>query len=128
MDATKRSTSSTAWPDVTEAVRRVMRANSGKESAPERAVRSLVHAMGYRFKTHYARLPGKPDLVFTARQKAVWVHGCFWHSHGGCRFATVPRTRAQYWEPKLARNRERDAENVRRLREMGWGVACRLGV
>jgi DNA mismatch endonuclease, patch repair protein len=108
------------WPGIPEATRRVMRGNRSKDTAPERLVRSLAHSMGYRFRTHAPGLPGTPDIAFTARRKAIWVHGCFWHRHDGCRFATTPRTRAEYWLPKLARNVARDAFNADAIREMGW--------
>jgi DNA mismatch endonuclease Vsr len=109
-----------AWPDVSDAVRRTMRANKGKNTNPELAVRSILHSMGYRFRIHVRGLPGTPDVVFPSRRKAVWLHGCFWHAHEECRFATVPKTRADYWVPKLARNRERDAQHVLQLNYMRW--------
>jgi DNA mismatch endonuclease, patch repair protein len=108
------------WHGVTDAIRRTMQSNRGKDTAPERTLRSMVHSMGYRFRKHVRTLPGTPDLVFPLRRKAIWLHGCFWHSHPGCRFATVPRTRADYWRPKLEQNRARDALHVDRLGEMGW--------
>lgn len=123
MSISERTTGRNGWPDVSDAVRRTMRANKSKDTGPEKNLRSLVHAMGYRFSTHSSGLPGKPDLTFTARRKAIWMHGCFWHSHVGCKFAKVPRTRSDYWVPKLARNRQRDTENVKRLHEMGWETA-----
>ena len=116
----RRRTSASLWPDVADAVRRTMRANKGKNTKPELALRSLLHRAGYRFRIHGRDLPGTPDLVFTARRKVVFVHGCFWHAHPGCRYATVPKMRADYWIPKLERTRERDAKHAIRLREMGW--------
>jgi DNA mismatch endonuclease Vsr len=92
------------WPSVTEATRRTMQGNKGKDTVPELALRSLIHSMGYRYRTHVRSLPGSPDVVFTARRRVVWLHGCFWHSHPGCKFVTKPRIRAEYWGPKLARN------------------------
>lgn len=109
-----------AAPSVSEAIRRTMRANRGKNTRPEMALRSLVHRAGYRFRIHVRGLPGTPDLVFTARRKVIWLHGCFWHSHPGCRFATTPKTRAAYWIPKLSRNRQRDGEHALLLAGMGW--------
>ncbi|MBS5905279.1 MAG: DNA mismatch endonuclease Vsr [Acetobacteraceae bacterium] len=100
-----------------------MRANKGKNTTPELAVRRLLHALGYRFRLHCRDLPGTPDIVFPGRCKAIQVHGCFWHQHEGCRRATVPMTRRDYWLPKLARNRERDAEAERRLASLGWDTA-----
>ena len=97
-----------------------MAANKGKNTKPEVELRSLLHSLGYRFRIHGRQLPGTPDVVFSARRKVIWLHGCFWHSHPGCRFATKPKTRADFWEAKLARNVERDAEHQERLRQMGW--------
>ena len=110
------------WADVPDARRAVMRANKAKDTKPEIAVRRTLHAMGYRFRLHRRDLPGTPDIVFPGRRKAIQVHGCFWHQHEGCRRATLPATRRDYWLPKLARNRERDAENNASLVRLGWGV------
>ena len=89
---------------------------------PEMAVRRMVHAMGYRYRLHRRDLPGTPDLVFPARRKAIFVHGCFWHQHGdpNCMKASVPKSNQDYWLPKLKRNAERDADNQRKLIELGW--------
>jgi DNA mismatch endonuclease (patch repair protein) len=91
---------------------------------PEMLVRRLAHGMGYRFRLHRRDLPGQPDLVFPGRHSVIFVHGCFWHQHPdpNCRDARPPRSRTEYWGPKLQRNVERDAENVARLRAMGWRV------
>jgi DNA mismatch endonuclease (patch repair protein) len=97
-----------------------MLSNRAKNTRPELLVRSALHSMGFRFRLHGRGLPGTPDVVFPRRRKAVWVHGCFWHSHQGCRYATVPKTRTDYWVPKLVRNRGRDAEHAGRLGELGW--------
>ena len=109
-------------PAVTEARSRVMRGNRSKDTRPEMLVRRALHGLGYRFRVHVRGLPGTPDIVFGARRAVVQVHGCFWHSHGGCRHASVPRTRASYWVPKLARNVERDAECEAALEASGWRV------
>ena len=93
-----------------------------KDTAPELAVRRALHAAGLRYRLHRADLPGKPDVVLAGRRAAVFVHGCFWHSHPGCGRARTPSTRQEYWLPKLARNRERDTANERALREAGWRV------
>ncbi len=94
----------------------------GKDTKPELRVRSLVHSLGYRYRLHVRTLPGSPDLVFASRRKVVFVHGCFWHCHN-CRYGKVePQTRARFWESKLERNRERDQQNVRRLRRGQWDV------
>lgn len=100
-----------------------MRANKAKDTTPELAVRRLLHSMGYRFRLHRSDLPGSPDIVFPGRRKIVQVHGCFWHQHPGCRHATLPMTRRDYWLPKLARNTERDAQAKTDLRDLGWSVA-----
>lgn len=90
-----------------------------KHTGPEILVRKLVHALGYRFRLHRADLPGKPDLVFPSRRKAVFVHGCFWHGHG-CRWGRLPKSKTDYWGPKIATNRARDARQQAELRRAGW--------
>lgn len=94
----------------------------GKGSVAERRVRSLAHAMGYRFRLHGAKLPGKPDLVFAPRRKVIFVHGCFWHRHDdpGCRFARMPSSRQDYWRPKLEGNRQRDKRTEAAIADLGW--------
>ncbi|MCW5725075.1 MAG: DNA mismatch endonuclease Vsr [Maricaulaceae bacterium] len=96
----------------------------GRDTKPEMVVRRLVHAMGYRYRLHGRGLPGKPDLVFGPRQKVVFVHGCFWHRHPDpeCAFARLPKSRLDFWLPKLEANRERDLKNQAKLLEMGWRV------
>jgi DNA mismatch endonuclease (patch repair protein) len=94
----------------------------GKDSKPERIVRRLAHALGYRFRLHYRNLPGTPDLVFPRLRKAIFVHGCFWHRHHGCTRTTTPKTRAAYWRTKFAANVERDARKERQLKALGWKV------
>lgn len=96
-----------------------MRAIRGKNTKPELAVRSLVHRLGYRFRLHRADLPGKPDLVFPARFKVIFVHGCFWHSHG-CKTGLIPKSNRDFWLPKLRRNKGRDRSNLRALAMEGW--------
>src|ERR1700674_3472861 len=93
-----------------------------KNTKPEMAVRRLVHAMGYRYRLHSPKLPGKPDLVFPARRKVVLVHGCFWHRHGCKAGSRTPVANAAYWIPKLAKNRRRDAVSRARLSQAGWQV------
>ena len=99
-----------------------MRRIRSKDTSPELALRRLVHSLGYRFRLHRKDLPGKPDLVFPSRLKVIFVHGCFWHQHPGCREGRMPASRREYWEPKLTRNQTRDAENRIRLKEKGWDV------
>jgi DNA mismatch endonuclease (patch repair protein) len=97
-----------------------MRQIRSKDTSPEMTVRRITHGMGYRYRLHAKHLPGKPDLIFPARKKIIFIHGCFWHGHGGCREGHVPKSRLDYWKPKLERNRLRDAANEQRLRDMGW--------
>ncbi len=93
-----------------------------KDTAPEMTVRRLLHAMGYRYRLHGKALPGKPDIVFAGRKKAVFIHGCFWHGHDCKRGARITATRQEYWTAKVGRNRERDARNVASLEQAGWNV------
>jgi DNA mismatch endonuclease (patch repair protein) len=97
-----------------------MRAVKSRDTGPEKIVRSLVHRMGYRFRLSRNGLPGKPDLVFPGRRAAIFVHGCFWHSHSCKRGSLKPKTNADFWAVKLARNAARDEEQIVRLKEQGW--------
>ncbi len=92
----------------------------GKHTKPELVVRRLLHGLGYRFRIHHAALPGRPDLAFTARRKVVLVHGCFWHSHEGCRGSRVPVTRTAFWQAKFEANRERDKRQDAEREAVGW--------
>lgn len=92
----------------------------GKDSRPERIVRSEVHSLGFRFRLHRRTLPGSPDLVFPRLKKVIFVHGCFWHRHVGCYRTTTPKTRVKYWKDKFTRNIHRDAAAVTALRSAGW--------
>ena len=92
----------------------------GKDTAPEMIVRKLVHSLGYRYRLHGQKLPGKPDLVFGPRKKVIFVHGCFWHGHEGCRKARLPKSRLEYWGPKIEENKQRDRKNLEELRTSGW--------
>lgn len=94
----------------------------GRDSKPEMLVRRLVHRMGYRFRLHRKDLPGTPDLVFPRLRKAVFVHGCFWHRHPdtACKLARMPKSRLDFWGPKLHGNRERDFRNQEQLTRLGW--------
>lgn len=96
----------------------------GRDTGPERIVRSLLHRMGYRFRLRTPRLPGKPDVIFATRRKVVFVHGCFWHCHPdpGCKLARLPKSRLDFWRPKLESNRVRDERTRNDLRREGWGV------
>ena len=99
-----------------------MRKIRAKNTSPELLVRRLVHGMGFRYRLHVPDLPGKPDLVFARRNKVIEVRGCFWHAHGKCIDSHVPKSRLDYWGPKLQRNRSRDATNVRNLKSLGFRV------
>jgi len=99
-----------------------MRRIQSKGTKPEVAVRKLVHAMGYRFRLHSPKLPGKPDIVLSRFKSIIEVRGCFWHQHRGCIDAHVPKSRIHYWRPKLRRNARRDAQTLKQLRRLGWRV------
>lgn len=93
-----------------------------KDTKPELVVRRLVFSMGYRYRLHDRRVPDTPDLVFHGRRKALFVHGCFWHRHPRCVLARMPKSRLDFWRPKLEGNTERDSRNMVALREQGWDV------
>ena len=99
-----------------------MRRVRGKDTTPEKAVRSLLHRLGFRFRLHRRDLPGKPDIVLPRHKAVVFVHGCFWHRHSGCVRASTPATRQDYWLPKFQRTVERDSRNQERLAQLGWNV------
>ncbi len=99
-----------------------MRRIKSKGMKPELKIRRLVHAMGYRFRLHVPDLPGKPDLVFPRLRKVIDVRGCFWHQHGKCLDSHIPKSRIEYWRPKLQRNRRRDKKNAQKLESLGWKV------
>jgi len=93
-----------------------------KDTKPERWLRSELHRRGYRFHVHVKFLPASPDIVFSARRKVIFVHGCFWHRHEGCPKAYVPKSREEYWLPKFERTVVRDKEAEQHLRANGWGT------
>lgn len=97
-----------------------MRLIRSENTGPEMLVRHLTHKLGYRFRLHGDRLPGKPDLVFPSRHKAIFVHGCFWHRHNHCGLARTPKSRLEFWIPKLENNKLRDALKRRALSRLGW--------
>lgn len=101
----------------------VMAKIKGKNTKPELIVRSLCHRLGLRFRLHRKELPGKPDLVFSRYRVCLFVHGCFWHQHPGCKFAYQPKSRLEFWIPKLHRNVQRDHEAQLALSNSGWTVA-----
>lgn len=94
-----------------------------RDTQPEMIVRRHLHGLGYRFRLAPRHLPGKPDLVLQKHNAAIFVHGCFWHGHANCRFATVPATRTEFWTEKLTANRARDRVKEAELRAAGWRIA-----
>ena len=119
--------------DIVDVQRRseLMAGIRGKDTAPELAVRRIAHGMGLRFRLHRRNMPGRPDLVFSRHRLAVFVHGCFWHQHHGCRFAHIPKSRVAFWKDKFAANVARDKRNIAALRGLGWRVLviweCQVG-
>ena len=99
-----------------------MRQIRAKDTTPELIVRRIVHSMGFRYRLHVAKLPGKPDLVFAKMAKIIEVRGCFWHQHKGCIDSHIPKSRIEYWAPKLRRNQERDRQNLKTLGALGYQV------
>jgi len=95
---------------------------SGKNTSPERTVRSILHRLGYRFRLHSQSLPGKPDIVLPKYRTVILVNGCFWHRHNGCRYAYIPKTRKEFWSRKFSENIERDQRVSFALRMLGWQV------
>jgi DNA mismatch endonuclease (patch repair protein) len=100
----------------------IMARVKGRDTGPEKIVRSLLHRMGYRFRLHQRDLPGNPDIVLTRHGKVIFVHGCFWHGHRRCSRASRPVTNTDFWNKKLERNIKRDSKTGRRLRSAGWSV------
>ena len=91
-----------------------------KDSEPELFIRKLIHNLGYRFRLHRKDLPGKPDLVFPKYKKVIFVHGCFWHGHSGCKKSKLPETNKTFWEEKIDKNIKRDSDNYVGLKNLGW--------
>ena len=91
------------------------------DTGAEIAVRSIVHRLGFRYSIARTDLPGKPDLAFVSRRKVIFVHGCFWHGHR-CRYGKLPKSKLNYWGPKITANKARDRKQVNRLRKAGWSV------
>jgi len=109
---------------VTPATRsRMMAGIKGKDTKPELAIRSALHRRGFRFRLHRKDLPGRPDLVFTGRSAVIFVHGCFWHSHG-CHLFRWPKSREAFWRDKIGKNIERDRRQYHTLAETGWRIGA----
>lgn len=101
---------------------RIMASVHGRDTAPEKAVRSMAHRLGFRFRLHVRALPGSPDIVFPRHRKIILVNGCFWHGHKGCRRSKLPASNTDFWKKKISDNAGRDRRNLRALRRMGWDV------
>jgi len=99
-----------------------MRRIRSRDTKPELLLRQALYAHGLRYRVHVSKLPGKPDIVFGPKRLAIFIHGCFWHQHSGCREASNPRSNAAYWMPKLTRNVERDRQHEQKLRDLNYRV------
>ncbi len=93
-----------------------------KDTKPEIIVRKFLFGNGFRYKLHDKMLPGKPDLVFPKYKTIIFIHGCFWHGHDGCKYFVVPKTRKKWWLEKINRNKQLDTENFRKLKKLGWKI------
>lgn len=93
-----------------------------KDTKPEILVRKIIFAEGFRYRLHGKSLPGRPDIVFQRLHKVIFVHGCFWHRHSRCKLARLPKSKVNFWEPKLTANRNRDVSNARKIRKAGWRI------
>jgi len=102
---------------------RMMAGIRGKDTKPEKAIRSALHSAGFRYRVHVAGLPGKPDIVSPKYKAVIFVHGCFWHRHPDCWWSTTPSSNAAFWAKKFAQNATRDNRNIADLKKMGWRVA-----
>jgi|SRR5579859_6434837 len=94
----------------------------GKDTKPEILVRKFLFAKGFRYRLHERSLPGKPDLVLSRYKAAIFVNGCFWHGHSGCKYFIVPKTRTEWWLEKIGKNKINDRKNSRKLLALGWNV------
>jgi len=112
-------------PDVVDKATRsqMMAGIRGRDTKPERVLRTALHSAGFRYRLHVSNLPGKPDLVFSKYNAVVLVHGCFWHRHSGCWWCSAPSSNSEFWAAKFDQNTRRDAKNVADLEDLGWRVA-----
>ena len=92
----------------------------GKDTKPELIVRKYLFAKGYRYRLHPTDLPGKPDIVLKRHKTVIFIHGCFWHGHDNCKFFVIPKTRTNWWLNKINRNKQKDIENINKLKALGW--------
>lgn len=93
-----------------------------KDTKPEMIVRKYLYSKGFRYRLHVKDLPGKPDLVLPKYKTVIFVHGCFWHAHDGCKYFKIPKTRTEWWKGKLYGNKERDVKHIEELKGIGWKV------
>ena len=93
---------------------------ASSNTKPELLVRKFLHSRNYRYRLHYKKLPGRPDIVFVARKISIFINGCFWHQHEGCNRGGIPSTNKNYWKKKLAANIERDKRNIKEITRLGW--------
>lgn len=107
----------------TEQRRKNMSAIKSRDTKPEIIVRSMLHRSGFRFRLHDKKLPGKPDIILPKYKTVIFVHGCFWHQHKGCKRSTIPKSNTDYWIPKLSGNVKRDVQHKADLKKAGWNVA-----
>jgi len=94
----------------------------GKDTKPEMLVRKFLFAQGFRYRLHDKKLPGKPDIVLPRYKTVIFIHGCFWHGHEGCKYYSIPKTRSEWWKEKINRNVTNDKKAVELLREIGWKI------
>lgn len=97
-----------------------MSAIKGKDTKPELLVRKFLFSRGFRYRLNHSRLPGHPDIVLRKYRTVIFVNGCFWHGHQGCKYFVLPKTNVEFWSEKIERNRNRDVEEQRQLASMGW--------
>lgn len=111
-------------PNVHKALTRseLMARIRSKDTRPELIVRHFLWASGFRYRLHGKKLPGRPDIVLTRYRTVIFVHGCFWHGHEGCKDFRIPNTRREFWEAKIHRNQERDLQNQAKLKALGWNI------
>jgi DNA mismatch endonuclease, patch repair protein len=107
----------------TEQRKKNMTAIRSRHTKPEIIVRSILHRLGFRFRLHDKKFPGKPDIILPKHKTVIFVHGCFWHQHKGCKRSTIPKSNTDYWIPKLTGNVKRDVQHKADLKKTGWNVA-----
>ena len=101
---------------------RCMSAVKGKDTKPEMIVRKYLFSKGLRYRLHVRSLPGKPDLVLQKYKTVIFINGCFWHGHEGCKYYRMPKSNTKFWESKITNNKKRDVQNEKELKELGWRV------